>query len=140
MKLTEEYKRQFYDYNDIDPEFKEQNGLTLKDTGIDGCDKEDTIVQCKLRKKILTWKEVSTFFGSQNMYSDKLEKTIIRWNKLIISRNDDCRLSSVLKEKVKQFIDREFNKKEMIDFCKALCKNPPQNLIEPALCIVCITE
>ena len=44
----------------------------------------DTILQCKLRKNTLNWKECSTFFGSQNIYSNELNKPIIRWDKLII--------------------------------------------------------
>ena len=38
IKLTEEYKKQFYEYNDIDPTFKEINKMTRNDTGIDCCD------------------------------------------------------------------------------------------------------
>ena len=52
IKLTEEYGKQFYEYNDIDPNFKEVNKMSQKDTGIDCCDLKNTIVQCKLRKKL----------------------------------------------------------------------------------------
>lgn len=65
IKLSEEYKQLFYEYNDIDPTFKENNNMTRNDTGIDCCNLIDTIVQAKLRKYNLTWKECSTFFGSQ---------------------------------------------------------------------------
>ncbi len=50
IMLSNEHNRQFYNYEDINPVFKEENKMTLTDTGIDCCDKHDTIVQCKLRK------------------------------------------------------------------------------------------
>lgn len=71
IQLSKEYKRNFYEYDDIDPDFKEKNQMTRDDTGIDCCDLIDTIVQCKLRKDTLTWKECSTFFGSQNLFCEK---------------------------------------------------------------------
>ena len=49
IKLTEEYKTQFYEYNDIHPTFKEDNNMSRNDTGIDLSDLNKTIVQCKLR-------------------------------------------------------------------------------------------
>ena len=42
----------FYMYEDIPLDFKEENKLSKADTGIDCCNLKDTIVQCKLRKKI----------------------------------------------------------------------------------------
>lgn len=35
IKLSEEYKRQFYEYDDIEPEFKEINKMSRNDTEID---------------------------------------------------------------------------------------------------------
>ena len=78
IKLTEEYGKQFYEYNDIDPNFKEVNKLSQKDTGIDCCDLENTIVQCKLREKSLTYKECATFFASSNIFSKELNEPFIR--------------------------------------------------------------
>jgi len=89
IRLSEEYNRSFYEYNDIDPNFKEINKMSRKDTGIDCSDLLNTIVQCKLRGQSLTWKECSTFFGSQNIYCNELQKSIIRWENLIITRNID---------------------------------------------------
>ena len=68
IKLSEEYQKQFYEYDDINPTFKEINKMSRNDTGIDCSDLENTIVQCKLRKGSLGWKECSTFFGSQNIF------------------------------------------------------------------------
>ena len=128
IKLSEEYKKIFYEYDDIDPNFKEINYMSRNDTGIDASDLENTIVQCKLRKNTLNWKECSTFFGSQNIYSNELQKAIVRWENLIITRNDDCTLSENLLERYnfKLFIDRPYNKKELIDFCEDLLINKPE--------------
>ena len=128
IKLSEEYKKIFYEYDDIDPNFKEINKMSRNDTGIDASDLENTIVQCKLRKNTLNWKECSTFFGSQNIYSNELKKAIVRWENLIITRNDDCTLSENLLERYnfKLFIDRQYNKKELINFCEDLLINKPE--------------
>jgi hypothetical protein len=56
IKLSEEYNKHFYEYDEIDPTFKELNKMTRHDTGIDCSDLLNTIVQCKLRKNTLTWK------------------------------------------------------------------------------------
>jgi superfamily II DNA or RNA helicase len=125
IKLTEEYKKQFYEYNDIDPTFKELNKMSRNDTGIDCSDLDNTIVQCKLRKNNLNWKECSTFFGSQNIFCNELKKSIIRWNNLIITRNDDSTLSENLLERKELFIDKQYNKDELINFCNNLIINPP---------------
>jgi superfamily II DNA or RNA helicase len=124
IQLTKKYNQPFYEYNDIDPNFKEENKLTRTDTGIDLCDLNETIVQCKLRNKSLSWLEVGTFFGSQNIYDDNTHKTIIRWPKLIITRNKECVLSANLKEKQKLFTDITFSRDEIINYCDNLLKNP----------------
>jgi len=102
--------------------------MSRNDTGIDASDLENTIIQCKLRKNTLNWKECSTFFGSQNIYSNELKKAIVRWENLIITRNDDCTLSENLLRlyNSKLFIDRTYNKKELIDFCEDLLINKPK--------------
>ena len=128
IKLSEEFNQQFYEYNDLDPNFKEDNNMTRIDSGIDACNLTDTIVQCKLRDNNLTWKECSTFFASQNCYSEELQENIIRWKKLIITRNDDSTLSTNLKEKKKLFIDRTYNKQELIKNCTDLLKDITINL------------
>jgi len=128
IKLSEEYNKIFYEYDDIDPTFKEINNMSRNDTGIDCSDLENSIVQCKLRKNSLTWKECSTFFGSQNVYNEELKQAIVRWKNLIITRNDDCILSDNLLERYnfKLFIDRPYNKLELISFCENLLINPPK--------------
>jgi len=124
--LYQQYKKPFYEYSDIDPTFKEINNMTKNDTGIDCCDMIDTIVQCKLRKDTLDWKECGTFFGSQNIYSEELNKIIVRWNNLIITRNEECKLSKNLLEKSKLFTDIAFPRKDILDYCENLLANPPK--------------
>lgn len=125
LKLSEEYKKPFYEYDDIDPNFKEINKMSRNDTGIDCSDLDKTIVQCKLRKNTLTWKECSTFFGSQNIFSSELKKPIVRWENLIITRNTDCTLSENLLERKELFIDKPYDKNELITFCENLIINSP---------------
>ena len=84
IKLMNEYNQIFYEYGDIDPEFKEINKMTKQDTGIDASNLTDIIVQCKLRSKYLTWKECSTFIASQNQYCIESDEYIIRWKKLLM--------------------------------------------------------
>ena len=55
-KLSEEYQKPFYEYNGIEPNFKELNKMSRNDTRIDCSDKNTIIVQCKLRTNNLTWK------------------------------------------------------------------------------------
>jgi DNA repair protein RadD len=126
LKLSEEYKKPFYEYDDIDPTFKELNKMSRNDTGIDLSDLDKTIVQCKLRKNTLTWKECSTFFGSQVTFNKELNKAVVRWENLIITRNNDCILSENLLERKELFIDKPFIKQELIKFCENLIINPPK--------------
>ena len=125
IKLSEEYKQPFYEYYDIDPEFKEENSMSKNDTGIDACNLTDTIVQCKLRDNSLSWKECGTFFGSQNIFCEKENKAIIRWKNLVITRNKDSVLSDNFKSKKKLFVDKTYDKQEMIKYCENLIDNSP---------------
>jgi superfamily II DNA or RNA helicase len=126
IKLSEEHDKIFYEYSDIDPTFKENNMMTKNDTGIDCCDMIDTIVQCKLRKDTLTWKDCSTFFGSMNIFDEKTNEIIVRWKKLIITRNEECKLSNNLLQRSKLFIDKPFSRHYIIDYCENLLSNPPK--------------
>ena len=131
IRLSEQLNRCFKEYNDICPEFKENNDLSRNDSGIDACDEIDSIVQCKLRKDHLTWNECSTFFASQNIHCKVLKKTIIRWDNLFIVRNDTCKLSANLQVKKNLFHDITFQKNEILEYCQNILNNPPiQNEIE----------
>ena len=123
IQLMKEYKQIFLEYDDIKPEFKEINSMSRTDTGIDACNLIDTIVQCKLRKDNLTWRECGTFFGSQNIFNEELKEVVVRWKKLLITRNKDCNLSKHLSAKHKLFIDKDYDKIEMISYCEELVKN-----------------
>jgi superfamily II DNA or RNA helicase len=126
IQLSKKYNQNYYEYNDIDPTFKEINKMSRSDTGIDACNLIDTIVQCKLRKDKLRWEDCGTFFGSQNTYDSELKKTIIRWDNLIITRNNECKLSKNLKEKSELFTDITYSRDELISYCDSLIKNPPK--------------
>jgi superfamily II DNA or RNA helicase len=126
IKLSKEYNKIFYEYSDIDPTFKEKNQMSQNDTGIDCCDMIDTIVQCKLRKDTLTWKDCSTFFGSINIFDEKTNEMIIRWKKLIITRNEECKLSENLLQRSKLFIDKPYKTSDIINYCEKLLINPPK--------------
>ncbi len=117
IKLYQDYGRYFFEYNDIDPTFKEENKMSHNDTGIDCCDLQSMIVQCKLRTNNLNWRETATFFGSQVIFDDNLRCKIIRWNELIIARNSDCGISNNLLCKSDLFIDKPYDRQEFIKFC-----------------------
>ncbi len=123
IKLKELYNKDFYEYNDIHPEFKELHQMSKNDSGVDLCDLENSIVQCKLRKNNLTWNECATFFASQNIYDENLNDSIIKWKNLIIARNEDSKLSSNLKQQNKRFYDITFSKEEMLKYCEDLLLN-----------------
>jgi len=126
IMLTLEYQTPFYEYDDIDPTFKENNYLSKNDTGIDVCNLIDTIVQCKLRQYSLNWKECGTFFAS-GLYRNKLNKLECRWNNLIITRNKESKLAYNLNNKLEviKFIDKTYAREELISYCKNLIVNPP---------------
>lgn len=113
-------------YDDIEPDFKELNKMSKNDTGIDVCNLIDTIVQCKLRKGQLSWKECSTFFGSQNIYCEKEKKTIVRWSNMIITRNADSGLSKNLIDRKDMFVDKLYERNSIINYCQNLIQNPPE--------------
>jgi superfamily II DNA or RNA helicase len=110
-----------YDY--IDPDFKENHDMSRTDTGVDCSNLVDTIVQCKLRSKNITWRDCSTFFGS-NIASENSELKI-KWPKMILARNSDSTLSRALSQKADLFEDVEFSKDELIQYCENLYANPP---------------
>jgi hypothetical protein len=119
IKLSEEFNQEFYEYSDIEPEFKEKNNMSKNDTGIDACNLIDTIVQCKLRDNNLSWKECSTFFGS-NICIDDNKQLITKWKKMIITRNKNSELSNNLKYKKELFLDKTYDKDEIINYCENL--------------------
>ena len=125
IQLTTEFNRDFFEYFDIDPTFKEDNHLSKNDTGIDCCDLQDTIVQCKLRKEI-GWTNMGTFFASQNCIDKHTGKLIIRWPNLILARNDNSLVSDNLKFQMNRLNDKLYDKNTLIEYCNNLLKNPPK--------------
>ena len=126
IKLTEQYGKQLYLWDDINPVFKEDNNFTKKDSGIDLCDLSKNIVQCKLRKQQLNWKELSTFIASSQSYDEEKEELYVKW-KPILTRNSCCGMSSCLQDhlRFKRFIDIPYELKEVIEYCNNLLTNPP---------------
>lgn len=127
LVLSAKLKRQFYQYDDIDNTFKEDNKMSRKDTGIDVSDMRNTIVQCKLRQKTLNWKECATFFASQNSVDFETGKPFVRWNNLVIFRNEECTLSENLTDRLKwkMFHDAKVPRQAVINYCKRVYENPP---------------
>jgi len=120
LVMTEQCGHPFFHFEDIAPSDKELNGMTQRDTGIDFSDLQQTIGQCKLRQKKLTWKECGTFFGSQNIFDTQTQSAILRWKKLVIVRNDSCSLSTHLQHRLPLFKDVAMPIPEMLDFCDSL--------------------
>lgn len=125
IMLSDEHKRLFYNYEDIDPNFKEENKMTQIDTGIDCCDKDNTIVQCKLRKYSLTLRDCATFFTSQIGENKETKEACIRWKNMIIARNDGLKMSKSLIKKGFIFTDKSYSIDVMLDYCEGLLIKPP---------------
>jgi len=123
IKLAKGNNEIYLLYEHIDNTFKENNQMNRKDCGIDCCNMTDTIVQCKLRNNSLTWTDCATFFASQNIFDLSVNKTVVRWDNLIISRNSDSILAPNLKEKSKLFIDITLDKDKLIKYCKKCVGN-----------------
>lgn len=120
IQLSNEYGRVFYEYNDISPDYKESLKMHKSDCGVDCSDMVNTIVQCKLRKEVLCWGELATFFASN------IKKGLgFKWENYIVARNDDCRLSRNLQD-IDWFTDKTYKKTEMIEYCEELLKYPPE--------------
>jgi superfamily II DNA or RNA helicase len=132
IQLAGEYSTPFYEYNDINKDYKEKYGLTKADSGVDASNMKDIAVQCKLRSKTLCWGEFSTFLGS-NQYVNEDKKLSFIWDKQILARNDDCDLSTNMKLKLKNglFIDKTYSRNDIIEYCKSLPLN--ENIIKPVL-------
>lgn len=125
IMLTKDNNTNFYEYNDIPTDFKISNNLSILDTGIDCCDLNDTIVQCKLRSNNLTWTDCSSFIASKTAFNKDTDKEYIRWLKCIITRNSNCKLSRNLLEHNFKYIDTPYDMYEFYNYCDELLLNPP---------------
>ena len=123
--LTNENNINFYEYNDIPTDFKITNNLSILDTGIDCCDLNDTIVQCKLRSNNLTWTDCSSFIASKTSFNKETNQEYIRWLKCVITRNSDCKLSKNLTDHNFRFIDKPYDMNNFYEYCENLLLNPP---------------
>jgi hypothetical protein len=128
--LYKKFNNLFYVYEDISPDFKELNNLPNNDIGIDCCDLKDTIVQCKLRKNNLTWKECSTFFSSSISFDNITKKNFIKWPNLILCRNSNSNLSNNLIFNKNLFNDITIDIDTILNYCEELYNNPPRYNID----------
>jgi DNA repair protein RadD len=81
----------FWLWEDVPHEMKVARGLARRDLGIDVTDGVTTIVQCKLRKRTVTWGECATFFGCAVAYTDGAYA--VMWRDLVLARNACSKLS-----------------------------------------------
>jgi len=130
IKLAEELKTPIYEYNDIPPEFKEANNMTKMDTGIDCCDLNETIVQCKLRAHYVNLRDCATFLAKQVIFCEKTQRKIIRWPNLILARSKEAKLSDNLQHEAKLFTDKPYSREEILNYCKHLIAKPPKYPVE----------
>jgi superfamily II DNA or RNA helicase len=127
IKLTNEYNTPYYEYLDIPSTFKEQNNLSILDTGIDCSNLTDSIVQCKLRKEILSWKDCATFIAHKTSFNEETQEEYIRWKKCIITRNSNSELSKNLKYHKFRFIDKLYDLDELYKYCNNINLNEFDN-------------
>ena len=125
--LSNEYNRKIYHYDELDMIYKEENNLSKKDTGIDLCDKQDIIVQVKLRSNPLNWKEISTFVAQINQYDHTTKKRFIKWQEPILIRNSCSKVSPNLQEQLNFNIcvDKPLHLEDFYNYCNNLKANPP---------------
>ena len=124
IKMMQEYKIPYYEYNDISPNFKEKNCMSRNDTGIDFSNLIDTIGQCKLRSNRLYFNELGTFVLN-NVYKDKDNILKCQWNTMILTRNAESKFSQNSLFKRDLFVDKTYSRKEILEYCKFLIDNPP---------------
>ena len=124
LQLSDDTKT-FLEYSDIPPDFKETNRMSRNDTGIDCCDMVENVIQCKLRTNSLCLKECATFFASQiiaQSQPDGKMKSIVRWQNMIVARNEEYKLSANLDEwkSLDRFQDVTFSKEHVLKYCESV--------------------
>ena len=76
--LTETHQRPFYVFNDVPVDYKREHHITKHDTGIDFLDMVEYIGQTKLRKKSISWRDISTFLA--HLWAQPQLKGILSYN------------------------------------------------------------
>ena len=127
IKLTDEYNTPYYEYLDIPSTFKEENNISILDTGIDCSNLTDSIAQCKLRTETLSWKDCATFIAHKTLFNDETQEEYIRWKKCIITRNSNSELSKNLKYHKFRFIDKLYNLDDLYKYCDNINLNEFNN-------------
>ena len=127
IMLSDKYYKKFYHYNDLDIIYKEDNNLSKNYTGIDLCDKINTLVQVKLINYTLNWRELSTFIASQNQYDPITRLPYIKWLNLILTRNSCSKLANNLlnHQSYNLLTDTPYELEQFYNYCNDLKNNPP---------------
>ena len=113
IQLMKKHNEIFMVYNDISVDFKRERELNQNDTGIDFINKKgDYYGQAKLRKKTLSWGEVSTFLAHM-FCSDFGTKGVLTYNSGIT-------FSPQLELKKNKLILEPYDKEEFIQYCHGL--------------------
>jgi superfamily II DNA or RNA helicase len=110
----------FFLYSEIEPAYKEKYQLPSFDMGIDLCDQDNTIVQCKLWENTLNWNSLSTFFGSALYKCSDDNKIKSGWDNLIIARKDSSKIGRNLKIKGELFIDEPIKITDMYNYINSI--------------------
>ena len=126
IQLTHQLNKPFYLYDDVEPEYKNQNNMSIIDTGIDAMDKINSIVQCKLRQKTLTFREISTFLSNITTYDDEQKRIVVKWENLYLTYNDGINLSPNLFHYEKLFNKCIYKKDDLLDYCNNLLEIKPE--------------
>jgi superfamily II DNA or RNA helicase len=115
LQLMERDQREYFVYEEMDGTMTDRLGLPARDQGIDVCDVQETIVQCKLRNRNISWRDVATFMASQNAYCEETGATIVRWPQMILARNSDVGMTSQLGFYKNRFQDLPISEKKMLE-------------------------
>jgi len=113
--LSQKFDRPFYMYEDLSVEYKIENYLSKRDTGIDFTDQKEFYGQCKLRKESITWTDIGTFLShlvGTNM-------------KPILCYNSGITFSEQLYLKKHLFELYPFDRNNVIEFCDKNMENIP---------------
>lgn len=125
--LSNELNDSFLHYEDVDPNYKEDNNLSRNDSGVDFLNMNNAIGQCKLRSASLTFQDCATFLASQNFFDPLQKKTIIKWPRLILARNAESKPTDNLKLRLPVCEQYLYPRNEIIKYCEDIYENPPQN-------------
>ena len=83
IQLSKKYNQNYYEYNDIDPSFKENNKMSRTDTGIDACNLIDTIIYLIKNKDFTEAEKITTEILESPTASDEIKNRVNNLKSLI---------------------------------------------------------